>query len=433
MSRLAAHYAKCRRCPHAPGASGLAIDARLEGDLPVNSLGERGVLTAEGIRGRYLNELNRADAAGLAGAFASCLWEESGLATPVGNSGPGESGGGSFGPADVDAGICSVHEGIRLLPTARPGPSVVIAHDERPAAPDIVTGVGQALRRMGCQVIDIGLAPRPALMFAIHHLQAAGAVHVTGAGCDPGWIGLDFVHRAGLPCSNPGWLDHIAHRQQSGFSRPSRRPGLHRTFLASVPYQASLVKHFHALRPLKIVLACSSRAVLDLFQSAFRKLACRLICREIPTRVRDLTENIDSEVVRMSSVVREATADLGLLVADDGEQCLLFDETGARVSPVKVARLLVDVLKMDGTEPAVLVMPADWKNPFTSGRVLPVAEPNREQITRLMAENQALVGTDGRGRYWSGEAYPVCDALLTLVHLLHFLSRSDTPFSEVTV
>src|SRR5213079_507148 len=125
---------------------------------------------------------------------------------------------------------------------------------------------------------------RPCHLFAVDHLRAAGAVHVTGAGHDPGWTGLDFIMHGNLPCSSPGALDRIAACYCDGYSRPSRRPGSQRTFQASVPYEASLWKHFHALRPLKIALACPSRTVRELFVRVFRKLACRLMLVETPTR-----------------------------------------------------------------------------------------------------------------------------------------------------
>ena len=48
-----------------------------------------------------------------------------------------------------------------------------------------------------------------------------------------------------------------------------------------------------------------------------------------------------------------------------------------------------------------------------------------------MRRNRAPFAADGAGRYWFAEAYPACDALLTLLHLLQALSRSDTPLSEV--
>jgi phosphomannomutase len=333
------------------------------------------LFTTEGVRGRYLNELNRALAAEMAGAMASRRWEES-----VGSA----------------------------------GPCVVVAHDERPSSPDIVTGVGQALRRMGCQVVDIGLATRPCWMFAINHLQAAGGIQVTGSGCEPGMTGLDFVGQGGLPCSARGELDRIAERFRQGYSRPSRRPGSQRTFQASIPYEAGLWKHFHALRPLKIALACSNHAVRDVFNRIFRKLACRLLPVDTPTRLRKPGDAADPDLVRVSRFIGQVQADLGVLIEDDGEQCTFLDEQGRIAAPWRMAEILGDVVRLDRHSESVVV-----------------SDASREYMTRAMRRQQAVFGADGRGRYWFADTFPACDAILTVVHLLQALSLSDKALSRV--
>jgi len=242
-------------------------------------------------------------------------------------------------------------EGIRLLRSGRPGPCVVLGHDERPSSPDMMQG--------------------------------------------------------GLPCSSPGLLDRIATCCREGYSRPTRRPGSRRAFQASVPYEAGLRKHFHALRPLKIALACPSRTLRELFARLFRRVACRLIPVETPIRLRALLDLADPDLVRTSHRVQTECADLGVLVDDDGERCVFFDEAGRVVSPQLVAPLLA-------TDTSPL-------------------EPNlnREVVTRQMRDRDLGFSFDGAGRFWFDEGYPACDALLTLVHLLHTLSRSDRPFSDV--
>jgi hypothetical protein len=414
LARLAASYSKCRHCPHAPGALASSPEGANDDSPPPDNDFLR-FFSLEGVRGRYLNELSRATAPEIAGAMASCLWDEtlSASATVAGtlrvpSAAPNSP---NLAPASPDNQIVTApsttDEGIRLLRSGRPGPCVVLGHDERPSSPDIVTGVGQMLRRMGCQVVDIGAATRPCLMFAVDHLSAAGAVHVTGAGCDPGWIGLDFVMQGGLPCSSPGLLDRIATCCREGYSRPTRRPGSRRAFQASVPYEAGLRKHFHALRPLKIALACPSRTLRELFARLFRRVACRLIPVETPIRLRALLDLADPDLVRTSHRVQTECADLGVLVDDDGERCVFFDEAGRVVSPQLVAPLLA-------TDTSPL-------------------EPNlnREVVTRQMRDRDLGFSFDGAGRFWFDEGYPACDALLTLVHLLHTLSRSDRPFSDV--
>jgi phosphomannomutase len=407
LARLAAFYSKCRHCPQAPAADGSATDGNPNCEitaLPPGRLrqGQPSLFAPEGVRGRYLNELTRALAAEITGAMASCLWDDFVCSSQGDGSIPVPSAESAAGDELLTT------EGIRILKPQRPGPCVVVAHDERPSSPDIVTGVGQALRRMGCQVVDIGLATRPCWMFAINHLQAAGGIQVTGAGCDPGMTGLDFVGQGGLPCSVRGGLDRIAERFREGYSRPSRRPGSQRTFQASVPYEAGLWKHFHALRPLKIALACPSHAVHDVFGRIFRKLACRLLSVDTPTRLRLTGDPADPDLDRVARVIREAHADLGVLVEDDGEQCTFLDEEGRIVAPRLMAGILSEIASIDLE-----------------------ADSSRENMTRAMHRQQAAFGADGVGRYWFAESFPTCDAILTVVHLLQALSRSDDTFSRV--
>jgi phosphomannomutase len=449
LARLAAFYSKCRDCPHAPAGNGSATDSHAKCEITQLTAaqlrpGDASLFVNEGVRGRYLNELTRAKAAEIAGAMASCLWDDFICAGQVDNSTAI-----AFTPAAASDEHLTT-EGIRILKPERPGPCVIVAHDERPSSPDIVTGVGQALRRMGCQVVDIGLATRPCWVYAVNHMQAAGGIHVTGAGCDPEMTGLDFVSQGGVPCSLRGKLDTIRERFRQGYSRPSRRPGSQRTFQASIPYEAGLWKHFHALRPLKIALACPSRAVQDVFSRVFRKLACRLIFVETPTRLRTSSDPADPDLVRVSRTIGQTRADLGVLIDDDGEQCTFLDERGRIVSNRLLGGLLREFASVDAQADSVAVYPVAWQ----SGWIVPagcrvddgvmsgddarhqrtahfVLDSSREYITRAMRQYQAGFGADGIGRFWFAESFAACDAILTVVHLLHALSQSDDAFSRV--
>jgi phosphomannomutase len=426
LARLAMSYSKCRHCRHAPGACALPESAEAEADLP--PLPHDSLFTAEGVRGRYLNDLTRATAGQIAGAMASCLWDDFVSADPSIAAPrpvtmvPGDAQSSNRAPSPSLLEPLLPGEGVRLLSAGRPGPMVVLAQDERHASADMAAGVGQALRRMGCHVVDIGLATRPGMLFAVDHLRAAGAVHVTGAGCDSGWTGLDFLTRGGVPSSSPGDLDRIAARLREGFTRPSRRSGSQRTFPATVPYEAGFLKYFHALRPLKIAFACSSRTVHDLFARVFRKVACRLLVVETPTRARSALDPTDPDLRRLSQHVRDAGAHLGVLVEDDAERCIFFDEGGRFVAPALMAALLASE-NGNGPRDAFRDVPV----PVRAGD----RPPSREEITLALRRDRAPFAADGAGRYWFAEACPACDALLTLVHVLQALSRSDAPFSEV--
>jgi len=445
LARLAAFYDKCGNCPHAPASQKSPGEATDSGIPPAPQHPCHSLFTGEGVRGRYLNDLTRSSAAEIAGAMVSCLWDDIAhsdrMGEPIDRERGAAAGFDSLADApspsgtapESDVGGFPVGEAVTIIERGRPGPSLILAFDERPASPDIATGVGQALRRMGCEVIDIGLATRPCLLHAIRHLQAAGGIHVTGAGCDPGWTGLDFIGAGIVPCSAPGELDRVAARLTRGYSRPSRRSGSQRAFPASVPYAAGLWKHFHALRPLKISFAAPNRTVHDVFSAVFRKLACRLLSVETPTRSRIPGDKADPDVARIARHVRETGTDFGVLIEDDGEQCTILNEQGRIVAPRTMAGLLADVAMAEAPSEAAIVVPSAWNDDRGRhpGTPVFVSDPNREWITRAMQTHCAIFGADACGRYWFAEPDPVCDALLTVVHLLQRLSRSDAPLSQV--
>jgi phosphomannomutase len=135
-----------------------------------------------------------------------------------------------------------------------------------------------------------------------------------------------------------------------------------------------------------------------------------------------------------------------VLIEDDGEQCTFLDEQGRIIDTRLVATVLSEVTRVDLQAESVAIYPADWqtrmippvntrpirdndaRDPQTSDFV---SDPTRENMTRAMHRHRAVFGADGVGRFWFAETYPTCDALLTVVHLLQALSRSDDALSQV--
>lgn len=408
LARLAAGYDRCEACPHRegphanPGTDLSSVDEA--------SFRRHGLFTAEGVRGVHLNELTRTDAVHIAGAFASGLWDELGRGDEAHST--------ASRPEGNRLASGAAREGITLLSTGRPGPLIVLAHDERSSSPDLVVGIGGALRRMGCQVVDIGPVTRPGFWFAVHQLHAAGGIQASGSGCDPAWTGMDFVRQGVLPCSRGAELDAIEQRSRDGYGRPSRRPGSQRLYSAAIAYEAGLGKHFHALRPLKIVLGCPNRLLRELLERIFRKLACRLIPVPMPMRARRLDDDRDPDVSRVAAAVRGNGAHFGILIDDDAQSCALFDDSGARAAPGRVLPLL-GAVEREARPGGVAV-----DETTNRGATL-------EMMARALRQPEALCGADAAGRYWFVEAFPNCDAVLTLIKLLQLLSRADTPFSDL--
>ncbi len=204
--------------------------------------------------------------------------------------------------------------------------------------------MGEGLRFGGCDVVDIGLATAACLAFAIHHLQAAGGILVGNPGHEPHIVGLQFWDAQSRPLSAGGSLEPVAERYQAGADRPTRSCGAVNRFQADGPYLATFAEHYHALRPLRVVVDSASTPLLEYL----RKLAATVACQIVPSRStqRDLPAQI-----------RADSAHFAACVDGDGETCRILDQQGRTVSAEKLVLLLAPpvgtVVLEDSTPPVV--------------------------------------------------------------------------------
>ena len=427
LSRLAAFYPRCRECPHRQ-ETGQLPQPQFELDESSQSRESgRSLFTLEGVRGVYLNELTRHKAGELSAAFASLLWESLPL-----------------------AGRSDLRDANSKRPIRRSGPVVVVGFDERPSSPDIVTGVAAALRRMSCQVVDIGQTSMPCFRFAVAHMQAAGGILISGHGCEPSWTGLDFVVKHGRPVSVSGRrvenrddkiaaqaisLEDIDHRCQQGAVRPLRQGGSQRVFQASVPYLAGLLKRFHALRPLKVAIGCPVQFVRRTLDKLFETLPVTLDWIEIPQRRRDVLNEDNPDVRRVCEAVVAQAADFGLLIDDDGANVAVVDELGRLLAPGDLLCLLAEALSAEQADGAIVIDNAarDLLQPRIAAENLRcwLGGWTQSDLWQAMRHEAATCGGGATGRVWLRDAVPTCDAILTLAQLLQALSRDDAPLSQV--
>lgn len=411
LARLAAFYPNCRECSKRHEAGHLTTQTLEQIETTTSRIERATLFTDTGVRGVYLNELTAQTAGRMAEAFAHVLWEQTPLRVTAAE--PSEA---------------------LIQRTRRLGPHVIIGRDERPAALDLVTGVAKSLRRMGCQVTDVGLVTRACFWQAVVHLQGAGGLHVTGAGCDPAWIGLDFVMDGAVPVTRESRLRDIETVYQAGTQRPLRNSAPLRTFHAGQFYEASLWKHFHALRPLRVVCGSANQPLAALIQRIFQKLACRLIPVPIPVRSRDLTAVTDPDLHRIRQAVFEQQAHLGVLMDADGQTCAVIDEQGLLRTGAELTWFLAS--HAAGESPAgAVVLEAEAlgqeQRPIRhhTGAVV-TSSADQGAMARHMRDQSGIFGGGPSGRFWFREPFPTCDAVLTLAKLLQALSHSDQELSE---
>jgi len=302
--------------------------------------------------------------------------------------------------------------------------TVVIGADGRPPGTDMVAAAGEGLRWAGCRLVDVGKASAPCLAFAVDHLTADGGLLVGNFAGQAHTVGLAFWEAAARPLSSGGSLEELRAIFDASPSRPTRRFGSTCRFSAEGAYLAGLAERYHALRPLRLVLAAQSPPVFGYLQQLTAAVACRV------------TPFSGGMTALGGSVVRQQ-AHFGALVDDDAERCRLVDDRGRPVSDERLLWVLARH-RLDAQPGGVIVLEQECSPRLADqihrrgGRVV-FAGGRRAEMHGAMQAHEALLGGGASGRIWhrSGAGHASPDALWTLTLLFELLSQSDRPLADI--
>lgn len=430
LARLAAFDPACRTCSRRHEAGPFPLITPEDLELQARAARRSSWLTPTGIRAIFRNELDRPRAMrwGLALGQRLCEQWKPQVAAPI--SEPSSDTPCLIGDATTGA---LAEEVVARSADLPPGPIVVVGYDSRPHSPEIVHGLGLGLRRLGCRVIDIGRISSPCFRFAVAHFSAVLGAYVTGGSGGQEWTGFDVVDERGVP-----WTIETGLREWERAAADPAEPvcrflGGLQSASVQADYEKGLRETFHGLRPLKLVLATTQPPLAKLVRNLVDGLPINVIPLPLGTRGRNLFSPRNPDVVRLGEVVRNSTADLGILLADNGEQWSTVDEEGHLVTLPDLAGLLAREAFAQESGTAVVATPelATLLKRLAErdgGVCHTVSLP--ELATHLL-RTQPAIGFDGDGRvFWARERL-VCDAVLSIGLLFQALSHGDTAVSRL--
>lgn len=373
LGRLARLYPPCETCPlnHESGRSARSVSDRL------TRKHERRLAETHHepgrIRGVYLNQITRSVAADLAAQVARQLWQE------------------------VDR-RARTHRREHVETWS--APTVVIGYDRRPSSPDIVTGVQNQLRLMGCNVIDIGIASTPLVRYASRFHRAAGAIHVTGSGQSLAWTGLDVYDSAGGPLKSDSLSLESRSMGPDGTSRPVRSAGNYSFRPMAALYARRLHRFLRPSRAVNVVVGAEDEWTQDFVREALQPMSGELSVIALPKRLRNLDDPEDADVRRVGQQTLETAADFGFVIDEDLERCALVDNTGELAYDHETAAILSRSLF-----------------------------PSERSVTGCDSGPQRIEAIENVFRF--PQQSISCDAVLTLARLITALSRETDPVAAL--
>ncbi|MDQ2766921.1 MAG: phosphoglucosamine mutase, partial [Gemmatimonadota bacterium] len=76
--------------------------------------------------------------------------------------------------------------------------TIVVGRDSRVSGPMFHRATIAALQSVGCDVLDVGLAPTPTIQMAVEDAHAAGGLAITASHNPIEWNALKFIGPSGL-------------------------------------------------------------------------------------------------------------------------------------------------------------------------------------------------------------------------------------------
>ncbi len=321
-----------------------------------------------------------------------------------------------------------------------PGARIGLGMDTRTSGPMIFNAILTGLNATGCNVVDLGVLPTPALQWAVRDLKLDGGIVVTASHNPPEFNGLKFIASDGTEFSK---------EQQDRFEDYYFQNKIKRSPWDNVG-KVNCEKHVQEryrdaiismveLGPQKprAMVDCGNGTSWDYTPRMLTKLGCSVMTLNAQPDGRfpgRLPEPTKANLLSLMAAVREHDLDIGIAHDGDADRATFVDENGRFITgdqslaifaadavanskggkvvvPINTSMTVLDVITQNGGEPVIT----------------PVGSP---LIARKMMETNAILGGEGNGGVlFPGHQY--CrDGMMTALKMVEIISHKG-PVSEL--
>lgn len=340
---------------------------------------------------------------------------------------------------DLNPGVAAlIGQAIGSVMQAQGLRHVVVGRDGRLSGPELTNGLIEGLRRAGCNVTDIGLAPTPVVYFGAYELRAGSCVAVTGSHNPPDYNGFKIV--IGGETLSGTTIAELHQRINEGRLHTAATPGELEQRDISDAYIQRIADDVQLDRPIKVVVDAGNGVAGEIAPRLLEAIGAKVVplyCDidgTFPNHHPDPSEphNLD-DLVRM---VQRFDADIGVAFDGDADRLGVVTKEGTVVFPDRLLMLFAaDVLQRN---PGALVIYDVKCTGKLSDYVLrnggsPLMwKTGHSLIKSKMRETDAELAGEMSGHFFFKERwYGFDDGIYAAARLLEILAQSEQTPSEV--
>lgn len=319
---------------------------------------------------------------------------------------------------------------------------VVVGRDTRPSGAWVSRLVQAALLASGHDVVDVGVAPTPTILFAIRHHRASGGIAITASHNPAPWNALKLFGPGGT-FLEPAQAEGVARRARAGVTSWTAHAGVgairededairrHRDAILGLD---GLDRERIRSRRFRIVVDAVNGAGSLATPALLEALGCeveRLYCEPnglFPRVAEPLPENLGA----LGERVRACGAAIGFANDPDADRLAIVNERGEPIGEERTLQIAVDWAL--GRRPGPVVVNASTSMGIERiarryGVAVHRTKIGEAHVAQGLLALGGVIGGEGNG----GVIYPALhatrDALLAAAMTIDWLARDPRPLS----
>jgi len=322
--------------------------------------------------------------------------------------------------------------------------NLLVGHDARTSGPMFAKAAIAGLTATGCNVFFAGMAPTPALQYAVKNHGMDGGVIITASHNPPEYNGIKVVWNDGVEISHEQEveIENIYFKNEAVFAEWDKLGTTHELPGVNDEYIEAIKKHVNAAK----IAEKRYHVVVDAANSVGGLTGPRLL-RDLGCKVTSINANIDGtfpgrppeprpeNLKEIALTVKAVGADLGVAFDGDADRSIFVDENGEIYWGDKTFALIEKHFLIQNPNAKIVTSIS------SSTLVQDIADAYKGEIvwtkvgsvtvSQKMKELKAKLGGEENGGVFYGPHQAVRDGAMTTALVLDIMAETGEKLSRL--
>ena len=324
------------------------------------------------------------------------------------------------------------------------GGRIVVGYDGRTSSPMLTHAVVAGLTSTGCTVFDVGIAPTPAIQYAVKYHKMDGGVTITASHNPAEYNGIKVTANDGVELSREQeiQIENIFFNKKGRMAKWDKIGETHQLKGIVNNYIEAVKQHVDV----NAIQKKNFHVVVDA-GNGVGSLATPYMLRDMGCRVTTINANIDGsfpsrppeprpeQLGELASTVKTVKADLGVAYDGDGDRSIFVDENG-EIHWGDRTFALIEKHFLQNNPGETVVTPVSSSQVIKDvadeyGAKVVWTKVGSTIVSHEMKKLKAKLGGEENGGVFYAPHQPVRDGAMTTALILDIMAKTGKRLSEL--